>query len=218
MLPRRYRRGMAVFFQGEPVDALYVIEMGAVKASVVDPGGQEHILHVLGPGDFFPHVGLLDGGPAPGTAQAMEETAVWAIRREDFFRILAETPAMAVRMVAVLGRQIRRLQGLIQEMAAANVPARLARALLRLAEEHGEPPEQARRAAGAGPGTVRVTVQLSRQELASLVGTTRETVSRVLAAFRREGLVTTEGGRLLLPDVERLRQWASSGGRADIPY
>ncbi|WP_324670120.1 Crp/Fnr family transcriptional regulator [Geochorda subterranea] len=199
---RHYRRGMFVFLEGEPVEAVYFIETGSVKASTTDAEGREHILNVLGPGSFFPHVGFLDGGPAPATVQSLEETTVWVMERAAFYALLASEPAIAVRMVAVLGRHIRRLHAQLREMGMQPVPARLVRVLLRLARQLGEPvPERGR------PGAVRIRVHLSHQDLAGMAGTTRESVSRLLAAFRGAGLVRLERGLIVLDDPSKLEEW-----------
>jgi len=199
---RQYRRGMFVFLEGEPVDAVYFVESGSVKASTMDAEGREHVLSVLGPGTFFPHVGFLDGGPAPATAQALEDTTVWVMERAAFYALLIREPQIAVQMVAVLGRHIRRLHAQLREMGMQAVPARLARVLLRLARQLGEPvPTEGR------PAAVRIRVHLSHQDLAGMAATTRETVSRMLAVFRRAGLVRVERGRIVIDDPAKLEEW-----------
>ena len=200
---RRYRRGMFIFLEGEPVDAVYFIESGSVKAFTLDAEGKEHILNVMGPGTFFPHVGFLDGSPAPGTAQALEDTTVWAMERAAFYRLLTQQPELAVRMVAVLGAHIRRLHAQLRELGTQAVPARLAQVLMRLCRQYGEaaPREGA-------PRAVRIPLHLSHQDLASMAATTRETVSRLLSAFRRAGLIRVEEGQLVISDPAKLEEWA----------
>lgn len=202
MRRRRYRRGMFIFVEGEPVDAVYIVETGSVKASTTSPDGRQHILGVMGPGDFFPHVGFLDGGPAPGTAEALEETTAWVIERGAFYQLLTQHPGLAVRLVDLLSHRIRRLQLQVLELATQNVASRLAQALLRLGREYGTP-----QPLPGAPQAVRIGVRLSHQDLAALVGTARETVSRVLTAFRKAGLIRVEGGHLVLLDPARLEGW-----------
>lgn len=202
MRRRRYRKGMFIFVEGEPVDAVYVVESGSVKASTASPDGRQHILGVMGPGDFFPHVGFLDGGPAPGTAEALEDTTAWVIERSALYQALLEHPAVAVRLIALLSQRIRKLQAQVRELATQDVASRLAGALVRLAREHG-----AAHPLPEAPQAVRIGVRLSHQDLAALVGTARETVSRVLAAFRKAGLVRVERGYLVVLDMARLERW-----------
>lgn len=199
---RRYRRGMLLFLEGEPVDAVYFVEAGSVKAFTVGEEGKEHILNVLGPGTFFPHVGFLDGSPAPATAQALEDTTVWVMERAAFYRLLSGRPELAVRMVAVLGGHIRRLHGQLRELSTQAVPARLVRVLLRLCRQYGDPAP-----AEGTPRAVRIALHLSHQDLAGMAATTRETVSRLLSAFRRANLVRVEQGQLVVVDPERLEEW-----------
>lgn len=199
---RRYRRGMFIFLEGEPVDAVYFIESGSVKAFTVDAEGKEHILNVLGPGTFFPHVGFLDGSPAPGTAQALEDTTVWVMERAAFYQLLTRQPELAVRMVAMLGAHIRRLHAQLRELGTQAVPARLTQVLLRLCRQHGEPVPRE-----GAPRAVRIPLHLSHQDLASMAATTRETVSRLLSAFRRAGLIRVEEGQIVVNDPAKLEEW-----------
>ena len=170
---RHYRRGMFIFLEGEPVEAVYFIESGSVKA-----------------------------GPAPATAQALEETTVWVMERAAFYTLLTREPRMAVQMVAVLGRHIRRLHAQLREMGMQAVQARLARVLLRLARQLGEPAP-----AGGRPEAVRIQAHLSHQDLAGMAATTRETVSRLLARWRRAGLIRVERGYIVVDDPARLQEW-----------
>lgn len=196
-LERRYRGGMFIFLQGEPVDSVYFLRTGMVKATRTSEDGREQIMSILYPGDFFPHVGFLGGGPAPGTTMTMTETVLSVIRREDFLRLVKENPTLFVNLLQTLERRIRILQDQVESLGLRSVPSRLAGILLQLAEERGE-----KRKNG-----VFVRLPLSQQELAYMVGTTRETVSRVLSELRRQGAISLERDGILILDAETLARW-----------
>jgi CRP-like cAMP-binding protein len=190
---RRYPRGSVVFLRGEPGDAIYVVEAGRVKIALTSPQGKELVLGLLGPGDFFGELAVFDGEPRSADAIAAEDSRLLVIHRADFRRDLEARPRMAVELVAVLSRRLRRDAELIEDAAFLDVAGRLARALLRLAEAEGQP---------AGAGTL-IARRLTQAELAGLVGATRESVGKWLGAFERQGLVARRGGRItvLRPDA-----------------
>lgn len=184
---RTVRAGKAIFRQDDPGSSLYVIESGVVKVQRTSPEGKEVILAILGPGDFFGELALLDGEPRSADAVAKEDTAVLVLERDDFIAFLDREPAVATKLLAALSRRLRRTDQLVQDAAFLDVPARLARALLQLAES----PEAA--------------TGLTQSELAAMVGASRESVNRWLQFYRRRGLIESTSGaiRVLQPDELR---------------
>lgn len=184
---RTVRAGKAIFRQDDPGSSLYVIESGVVKVQRASPEGKEVILAILGPGDFFGELALLDGEPRSADAVAKEDTAVLVLERDDFIAFLDREPAVATKLLAALSRRLRRTDQLVQDAAFLDVPARLARALLQLAES----PE--------------ATTGLTQSELAAMVGASRESVNRWLQFYRRRGLIESTSGaiRVLQPDELR---------------
>ncbi|MCL4424906.1 MAG: Crp/Fnr family transcriptional regulator [Firmicutes bacterium] len=196
-LERRYKGGMFIFLQGEPVDAVHFLRSGMVKATRTSDDGREQIMSILYPGDFFPHVGFLDGGPAPGTTMTMSETVLSVLRREDFVRLIKENATIFIHLLRVMEQRIRILQDQVESLGLRSVPSRLAGIILKLAEERGE----------ARKGGTFVRLPLSQQELAYMIGTTRETVSRVLGDLRRHGAIALEREGILIQDQEALERW-----------
>ncbi len=192
---RKYRDGMYVFAEGDPIEAVYFVKSGMVKASRTDDEGHEQIVNLLVPGDFFPHVGFLDGGPAPATAITVGETCLGLVNRRDFMALLGEHPSITGQLLAAMDKRIRGLQDQVKELGLLTAPSRVGRILLRLAEQIGE-----------DRGGLKVLrLGLSQQDVASMAGVSRETVSRLLSEFRREGVVTGEGNQLVV-DVKRLEK------------
>lgn len=194
---RHYRRQMLVFLEGEPLDAVYFLRRGSVKVYTAGADGREQILNILGPGDFFPHIGLLEGGTYPATAETLDEVELGLLRREEFQQLLREHPDIAIRLLEVMGEKLRGLQMQVKDMGLRNVPGRLASVLLRLAERYGEPVDDG----------VRIPLELTHQELANIAGTSRESVSRALAAFRKEGAIRMQDTSIVIVDTGKLESW-----------
>ena len=185
---RTVRAGKAVFRQDDPGSSLYVIESGVVTVQRTSPEGKELILTILGPGDFFGELALLDGEPRSADAVAKEDTALLVLERDDFLAFLDRAPAVATKLLAALSRRLRRTDQLVQDAAFLDVPARLARALLQLSES----PEAA--------------TGLTQSELAAMVGASRESVNRWLQFYRRRGLIESASGSIRVLQPEELRR------------
>lgn len=189
---RRVERGQVIFLQGGELDTVYLIFSGRVKVVMVTEDGLEQVMNILSAGDIFPHVGFLEGGSYPATAMALEDTRLACLRRSDLLALVRQHGDLAVQLLVMLGDTIRALQARIRDVSLRSLQGRLAAALWRLAKQ-----------SAPAPGAP-VTIGLTHQELSSLVGASRESVSRALSALRREGLVETGAGELRLPDPDRL--------------
>lgn len=189
---RQVRRGQVIFNQGDSLDSVHLVLKGLVKVVMVTEDGLEQVMNILSVGDIFPHVGFLEGGLYPATAIALEDTHLGLLLRADLLALVRENGDLAVGLLEMLGATIRTLQERISDLALRDLQARLAAALWRLARQT--------QAKGGEP----VNIGLTHHELSSLVGASRESVSRALAALRREGLVETGPGGLRLPNPERL--------------
>ena len=191
---RRYRPGEPVFREGDPGTALYVVETGEVKIVLGGADGKEVVLSLLGPGEFFGDLALLDGEPRSADAVATGPTQALVLPREDFLRLLRESPSVAVNVLAALSRRLRRTDRLVHDAAFSDVRTRVTRLLVELAETRGEPV----------PGGVAIP-RLTQSDLASMVGATRESINKCLQYYVAQGLIRHERGRLVLTNVERLR-------------
>ena len=196
---RRYAKATVLFTEGDPGTGLYVVESGQVRIVLASPAGKELVLAVRGPGEFFGDMALLDGEPRSADAVVAEDCQLLILRREDFVRFVETHPPAALRLLAVLSRRLRQTMRQHQDATLLDVSARLASALLRLADEHGAP-------AGDGTGGMVVPITLTQAGLAAQIGVTRESVNKWLRYFQRRGWIRWEPGRLALLQPAKLRE------------
>lgn len=197
---REFPRGALILGPDSDPDLIYLVKAGRVKISTFSPQGKEQILALLERGDVFGELAPVEA-PAPAHVEAFDHAVVCTLHRTLFEEILRHTPEVGVRVIRALARRLRAAEQEIEDLALRSVPARLAALLLRLAEEYGEPQSQ---------GT-RLSLRLTHQDLAHMVGSTRETVTALIGRFRDEGLITVDHRVLVILERDRLRQVASRG-------
>ncbi len=192
----RMERGDELFHEGDIGDKLYVIAEGKIKLGRTSPDGRENLLAILGPGEMFGELSLFDPGPRTATATAVAETQLLALTNEQLRAYLQDRPVVAATLLAALARRLRRTNESLADLVFTDVPGRVAKALLDLASRFGRPVENG----------VIVAHDLTQEELAQLVGASRETVNKALADFATRGWLKLEARAVLLLDVERLRR------------
>jgi CRP/FNR family transcriptional regulator, cyclic AMP receptor protein len=195
MQRRIYRRGQVVFHQDDPGASVHVIETGRVKVALTTPEGEELLLRVMGEGEIFGELALLDGRPRSATISALEETVTHVLERSTFLDFLRAHPEASLDLCRALAELIRRLTEQVEDLAMLDVPRRLERKLLELADDYGKP----------GPDGTLIDVRLTQSELASMIGTSRASVNYCLASLESRGIIGREGQRIVLrrPDVLR---------------
>src|SRR5450756_1852325 len=191
-------RGDVLFREGEPGDRLYVIATGKVKVGRRAPDGRENLLAVLGPGEMFGELSLFDPGARTATATAVAETQLIALGHEDLASFLSGRPAVASTMLAALARRLRRTNEALSDLVFTDVPGRVAKALLDLSNRFGRSSEEG----------ILVAHDLTQEELAQLVGASRETVNKALADFATRGWIKLEARAVVLIDIERIQRRA----------
>jgi CRP/FNR family cyclic AMP-dependent transcriptional regulator len=191
---RRFRRGEVIFHRGDPGTMLFIVARGRVKISVPTEGGDEALLAVMRPSDFFGELSLLDGAPRSATASALETVEVWTLHRDDLLRPMLDVPGGAA-MLGALACRLRRTDAMVEEIGYMDLDARLARALLRLADEHGVD----------GPGGVTIDLPLTQTDLAAMVGATRPRVNLLLGAYQDAGLIRLVGRAVIVCGLPALR-------------
>lgn len=199
-LSERYPRGATIFSENDPGDALHVVLQGMVRIYRMADDGREKTLAFLEEGEFFGEMALLDGGRRSAIAEALEETCVLVIPRADFVRLLTERPDIALEIIRVLSQRLRQTNAQLMEAIFCDARQRVALTLVDLASRHGNP----------SPDGVSIALRVTHQELAHMVGSARETVSRVLASLQDEGLLRTNGRHLVVVDMERLARLGDS--------
>ncbi len=184
--------GETLFLKGDPGDALYAVRRGQIRIATGTEAGKRLTLNLLGSGDVFGEVALLDGRPRTADAAASEATELFMVRRRDFVSLLERRPAVAVRIIELLCARIRWMSDRMEESVLMPLHVRLARRLVALSEDYGD------------------ELHVSQEELAVFVGATRESVNRQLQAWRRRGLVELSRNRIRVVDR------ASLAPRADV--
>lgn len=192
--PRNLRRGEILFREGEPANALYVVESGRIKVTQLTSEGQQVIMRYLAPGDAFAAVALFDGNTYPVTAQAPERTRVREWPREVLPDLVRDHPRFEANLLRIVSSHTREMLSRVRELATEPVARRLARALLRLAQQIG-------RLEPAGPVLIE---RIAQQDLAEITGTSVYTVSRTLAEWQDLKIVETGRQRLWIHDLQGL--------------
>ena len=187
---KSYSRGETIFFEDDDANGFYMVGEGKVKIFKLSPMGKEHILHIFGQGEPFGEVPVFHGRPFPATAEALVKTETLFFPRIRFIQLVENNPSIALNMLAVLSLRLRRFATQIENLSLKEVPARLAGYLIYLSREQG--------------GGDVVTLEISKGQLASLLGTIPETLSRIFARMSEEGLIRVDGKVISLLDPEAL--------------
>ena len=193
---RRYGKDEYIFFEGDPPEALYIVWAGRVKLLRHSREGRDVVLDVMGPNRLLGEMAVFGGAPYDFTAQAMEPTALVTIARQDFLALLRRFPQLSLAVIAELGRRLRSASDLVHSLAVERVERRVARVLLKMADAAGKPTD--------GGGTL-IDVTLTRQDVADMAGTTVETAIRTMSRLRRQGMLDTKRGRVVILDWGRLQ-------------
>lgn len=194
MHPVHFSRQQTVYTEGQPGDQLFIIASGKVKLGRRCADGRGHLLAIVGPAEMFGEISIFDPGPRSSTATALTDVSALAMDRTVMWEWLADHPEIVERLLRVLARRLHRTDHDLSDFLFADVPARVAKLLLRLAKQFGIQED----------GAMRLTHDLTQEEIAQLVGASRETVNKVLIDFNRRGWIRADGKSLLITDSERL--------------
>ncbi len=182
-ITRSYDKDQVIILAEEEGDAMFIIAHGQVKVSIVSEDGREVILSMLGEGAVFGELALLDGKPRSANVVATQDTELYMVRRADFLQLIYKVPQIAVGLLAELAARLRKTDRKIEGLALLDVTSRISETLLQLANEQGTQTEQG----------LTIETRPTHQQLASMSGTTRETVSRVLKRLEGQGYISSEG-------------------------
>lgn len=193
--PRRYGHGEVVLGQGQAVTCLRLVLSGAVRLSAVVPSGREVVVALLGPGDVFGELALLDGGPSTVEARAVgDRTQIVALHVRTLREVARRAPASSEELLRLVAARLHRTTAALEEALAHDVRGRISLRLRELARSHGT----------VAPHGVALPPRLTQDEIARMVGATRESVNRTLSTLSARGLVRMEDRRYVLPDPEAL--------------
>jgi CRP/FNR family cyclic AMP-dependent transcriptional regulator len=191
---RSVAKGEIIFQEGEPGDRMYVILEGKVKLGQSSNDGRESLLAILGPGEMFGELSLFDPGQRTSTATALTDAVILALSNEQLRPWLAGRPEVAAALLQALARRLRRTNEAMADLVFSDVPGRVAKALMDLGEKFGEVTSEG----------LMVTHDMTQEELAQLVGASRETVNKALADFAQRGWIRLESRQVMILDIERL--------------
>jgi CRP/FNR family cyclic AMP-dependent transcriptional regulator len=199
-MQRFFNKKTVIFTEGSDKEAVFFIREGLVKAYKTDENGHEQIVSFLKTGDMFPHIGLFNRDPYPATTEAIVNTYLLAIPVRLFEQLLVNTPSIAIKVLRVMDAKIKELQEKLQAFTGQDVNHRALSFLLKLAEQHGE----------KEGNTVYIELPITHQEFANAVGTTRETINRLLNQLRKDDIIQTERNRITIYNIEALKYWKAN--------
>src|SRR5437879_695971 len=194
---RTFRSGEVIFHRDDPGQMLYIIKEGKVKICLISPDGQEISLVVFGKGEYFGEFALLDGLPRSADAIALEKVECYTLQRSDFHNAIMKKPRIAIQIMEVLCERLRKTDQQVEDLIVLDVYARVAKKLLELAETHGLKQEDS---------SILINVRLTQQELAAMVGASRESVNKVLGYFTDKQYITTDKHKITLHRVADLKR------------
>jgi CRP-like cAMP-binding protein len=198
---RFYAKGKSIFMEGDPGDGFYIVADGKVKIFKLSADGKEQILHIYGPGHPFGEVPVFSGQKFPANAVALLKSHLLFFPRTAFIRLISDNPSLSLNMLAVLSMRLREFTVQIENLSLKEVPARLASYLIYLSREQHDPQ--------------RVTLPISKGQLASLLGTIPETLSRIFGKMSNQALIDVNGSEILLRDWAGLKELSELGKSSD---
>ncbi|HYF74990.1 MAG TPA: Crp/Fnr family transcriptional regulator [Candidatus Nitrosocosmicus sp.] len=196
-LLRKYGKGRIIIMEGEPGEAFFYVKSGLIKISKLSSDGREHILHILNEGHIFAEVTLFNKTVYPATAEVLEDAEIGVIKNEDLEKVIMQNPELSLQLIKYLNKRLVEAHMKIRNLALYDTYGRTAQALVKLAEDYGKSSSKG----------IELDLNISRQELANIVGTTRETVIRALTAFKKEHSIDIDKNTITIIDVERLAEW-----------
>ena len=194
MVPQKIKKGQDLFKEGDPGDRLYVVTEGKIKLSHASGDGRESLLMVLGPGDMFGELSLFDPGPRTATATAVTDSRLLSLSNDKVIGWVTQHPKVSLQLLGRLAQRLRRSNEVLADLVFSDVPGRVAKAIMDLGNRFGVQKDDG----------LHVNHDLTQEELAQLVGASRETVNKALADFAGRGWVRLEPRAVVVLDLERL--------------
>jgi len=198
---RNFAKGETIFLEGDRGSGFYVVVKGQVKIFKLAMDGKEHILHIIGPGDPFGEVAVFAGRSFPANAEALVDSRLLFFPRNGFVALISRNPSLAMKMLAVLSIRLRQFAVQIENLSLKEVPGRLASYLIILTNEQGN--------------AASVMLPISKGQLASLLGTIPETLSRIFAKMAGQGLIEVNGRKISILDPVGLEEISIQGKVSD---
>ncbi|MEE8413584.1 MAG: Crp/Fnr family transcriptional regulator [Dehalococcoidales bacterium] len=186
-IERNFMSNEFIFWEGDSPDWFFIVAEGKIKALKYSSSGKEFIIAFFGPGETFGEVAIFEDKPYPTSAQAVAETRVLAIKKDDFLSFFSERPQVALKIINILGERLRDAQNRLKDFAGGRVQQRLTSILLMLSLKMGP------------------TLPFTRQEIADMAGTTTETTIRIMSQLKDRGIIRSTRGKVIIINTEKLR-------------
>ncbi|MDR6122624.1 CRP/FNR family cyclic AMP-dependent transcriptional regulator [Bacillus sp. SLBN-46] len=196
-IARDWKKQSHVFLQGDPLENVYFIYDGKIKIYKSDINGKEQIVAIAKKGEMFPHVGFFRKGDYPAYAEVIEPTTLIAVPISKFESVLIENPELCIKVFKVLGEKIVDLQNRLEEQILNNTYEQIIKLIIRLAQKHGQE---------KGDGTILLKSEFTNKDLANMIGTTRETISRTLTKMKKDELIEVDEEGNMIVDIEILME------------
>ncbi|MFP5113357.1 Crp/Fnr family transcriptional regulator [Bacillaceae bacterium C204] len=196
-IAREWKKQSHVFLQGDPLENVYFIYDGKIKIYKSDINGKEQIVAIAKKGEMFPHVGFFRKGDYPAYAEVLESSTLITIPISKFETVLIENPELCIKVFKVLGEKIVDLQNRLEEQILNNTYEQIVKLLIRLAQKHGKEQED---------GTILLKSEFTNKDLANMIGTTRETISRTLTKMKKDELIEVDDEGNMVVDVNILME------------
>ncbi len=195
---KKYAKGEIIFFEGDPGEAIHFVKSGKVKIFKTSEGGREIIINILSPGDIFAEVILFQKNVSyPASVEVIEEGEIGFIRNKDLERLISDNPQLAMELLRAMAIKLKEVQQRVRELGSDDAVEKTIRILIALAKNHGSKTKEG----------ITLCKNITRQDMANLVGTTRETMSRILSKFGKEGLVEINGRTIVIKDIDALKDY-----------
>ncbi len=191
---QRFAAKDVVFLKGDPGDSLYAIVSGRVGITTTSEGGKEIFLNILGPGEVFGEIALLDGKERTAGARALDPAELLRVDQADFLPFLERNPKLSIRLMRILCERIRWTSDIIEDTIVLDIPHRLAKRLLTLVSQYGKPTRNG----------VTIDIKLSQENLGQMLGVTRESVNKGLRALEAQGIIVHDHGIINVTDIASL--------------
>ena len=196
-IDQKYEKGRELFSEGTVAKGFYLVVTGKIKIYKLSLEGKEQILHIFGKGEIFGEVPVFTGGNYPANAEAIEPVRALFFPRTSFTELIGREPAIAVNLLGILSQRLRRFTNLIEDLSLKEVPGRLAAYLIYLGER--------------SESRQNLELEITKAQLASLLGTIPETLSRILAKMAQQGIISVEGRKISVLDRKALESLAAGG-------
>jgi CRP/FNR family transcriptional regulator len=194
---KKYKKGSIIFMEGDKGIASYFIKSGKIKIFKSSKDGKELILNIYGKNQVFAEVTIFNDISYPATAEVLEDAIVGVIKNSDLEKLIKMNAELGFNLIKILSKRLFDAQMKLKQLALNDTYSRTANTLIALSKNHGV----------IANGHVEFELELSRQELANMIGTARETVSRVLSRFKKEGSIEIEGKKIIIKDIDKLESW-----------